>query len=252
MHEQKKHLLIGIMIAIGIVGGILILALTIYNQTEQTQNSLTAASEETIPPTDKTEIPASETENDTPTEPTSETVPQEEDSATGNAQMDYHEDIQLQSENAKSLLAIDGQEYTIPCPFSQIQKNFTFQETIPETLPGGGFMEIHTVKDGNDTGISFMLANTTDTDIATEDAYISSVILTSGSGMTASCLGIHPGSPMGDIKTGIEDSGYSYEVSAYDYEQYFRVAVTDTVSIFITYDTQESFVTKIILEYVIF
>lgn len=238
MDKQSKSLLTGLIITIGVIGVFLILLLTISGTIDERKEI-------------SSEAVAKKTETELPTENLEElTELSTEDRAVDNAQMDYNKSIRETSENADKLLVIDGKEYSIPCQFKDIKNDFDFVEELPETYSSGAFQEIHTKKQDSDTGISFMLINISHSDVPTDEAYLSNIVLTKGVS-DATCLGLSIGSSMADIKECIEGSGYEYSVSEYDYEQYFMVEVSDMIHLMITYDRDEQCVTKILLEYVI-
>lgn len=77
-------------------------------------------------------------------------------------------------------VTIDGKEITIPCKFSEMKSEFEFSEMSKEDLVGG--LEAYDLKiislasNGKSTGVSLVVSNNSDTDIADiNDAYITGV-----------------------------------------------------------------------------
>ena len=240
LDKKTKNLLIGIVGAMFVLAIILIICVTL-NSSEESNDSTEVISSESAG--------ENRVENfyEEPSENSEKTSTNEQVEGT---QMDYSEDIAKESEGVQSVLSLGGKDYTIPCQFSSFGNNFEYLETVPETLPAGGYQELHVVKDGVGTGVSLMVVNTTDKEISFGEAYVNFLSMSDGCDtVSASCIGLSYGSVMADIKQAIESGAYDYESATYDYEQTFLVFISDSVTASVTYDKDEAIVTKIVLEY---
>lgn len=246
MDKSTRNLLIGIIGTMLVFAIILIVCITFY-EPEQLNSSTEALSTEQIGENRVQDFyeDASESSTEISQETNTGDVPE-------NAQMNYAEDIAAESSSIPSVLSLNGKDYTIPCKFSSFGNDFEYLEPIPETLPMGGYQELHIVKDSVDTGVSIMVVNTTEKEISFNDAYVNFISIGEGcDSISASCVGLSYGSIMADIKQAIESGEYAYESATYDYEQMFLISISDSVSVSVVYDRDEEIVTSIFLEYAI-
>lgn len=207
---------------------------------------------------DNTEVTTSESKSDESLDvastESSETASEDanKSESTNGAQMDYAKDIVEKANNAESLVSMNGKDYTIPCQFSSMRNDFEYREILPDTLPAGGYLELHVLVDKIDSGVMIILLNTTDSEISIDDSYVGYFSIEKDSEvMEASCLNLTYGSEMADIKTMIEFGNYEYETSTYDYKQTFRVSISDNIGALIVYDMDEQIVTRVSLQYII-
>lgn len=237
---KNKKMLTAIVILMAIIGVLLIVLVNL-------QSKLDEAKEESESTTEKEVVVL----NDNVEEDTEKSS--EENNSIDNDYFDYNADIQKKVNDIDKLLTIDGTSYGIPCKFSEIKDKFTYAEEVPDTLDANGYVELHALKDGVDTGLTLMVINPSDKGASINDLYIQTIQLTEKPSPANISIGnLKIGAQLGDIEEFIKNGGYEYDVTESDIEKLFRIQIEgESVSLILVYDDGDEYVYKMILEYVI-